>query len=434
MNSFKNKRLLILGGSRISCQIVECAHNLGIIVGVTDWYPLDKSPAKKMADEQYYVSTADIDAIVNLIHEKNFDGVITGFTDSVLPYYAQICKKANLPCYGTEKQFELFIDKSRYKELLRQYDIPTIPEYRINLEDIEDTAKDAQYPLLVKPSDSSGARGITICHNLDELKQAIGVANGVSKNQNVLVEQYIDAPECTIFWVFLDGEYYLTMLGNRHVKYNQEGVIPLPVGYTFPSNIQPQFLKDIAPKMKKMFKSVDVKNGMMFMQCKIVNGTCLVYDIGYRLTGSLEYINLKKMCGYNPMEMLINYALTGSMGDYKIVKKIDPYFNGKYTYNVSILCKPGKIKKIEGLDKISKLPGVIGIVIAHPEGDEITENMKGLLAQITIIILGKAENIEEMKKEMLKIHSIVHIISDKGEEMILPGVEEKDFEGTIYEV
>ena len=60
--------------------------------------------------------------------------------------------------------------------------------------------------------------------------------------------------------------------------------------------------------------------------------------------------------------------------------------------------------------------------------------MKGLLAQITIRILGKAENIEEMKKEMLKIHSIVHIISDKGEEMILPGVEEKDFEGTIYEV
>ena len=59
--------------------------------------------------------------------------------------------------------------------------------------------------------------------------------------------------------------------------------------------------------------------------------------------------------------------------------------------------------------------------------------MKGLLAQITVRILGKADNIEQMKKEMFEIQKLAHVISDEGEEMILPGMEESDYIGTIYE-
>lgn len=427
------KRLLILGGSRISCEIVRHARSMGITTGVTDWYPLEKSPAKQIADEAYFESTADIDAMIRLIREKKFDGVITGFTDSVLPYYAEICERADLPAYGTREQFEIFIDKQKYKQLMRTFDVPTIPEYHIDLERFDETAADVEYPVIVKPSESSGARGITICHSKEELYDAIKVASDASETNEALVERYLDEAEATIFWLFVDGNYYLMMLGNRHVKHNQEGVIPLPAGYTYPAAVQPRFLKEVAPKMEKMFRSIGIKNGMMFMQSKILDGTCLVYDIGYRLTGSLEYINLREMCGYDPMDMLIHFALTGSMGEPNIAKKADPYFGGKYTYNVSLLCKPGKIAKITGLEEIEKLPGVIKVVVAHPQGDEITQKMKGLLAQITIRILGKADSIEQMKAEMLEIQRLAHVISDEGNEMILPGMEESDFIGTIYE-
>ena len=105
----------------------------------------------------------------------------------------------------------------------------------------------------------------------------------------------------------------------------------------------------------------------------------------------------------------------------------------KYSYNISLLCKPGKIAEITGLDEIRKLPGVLDVVVAHPVGDTITQAMKGRLAQITVRVLGRADSIEEMKKEMLEIQRLAHVISERGEEMILPGVEESDFEGTIYE-
>lgn len=429
----KGKRLLILGGSRISCEIIKHARAMGIKTAVTDYYPLEKSPAKQMADEAYYEDTSNVDRMAEFIKEQKFDGVLTGFTDSVLPYYAEMCEKAGLHAYGTKEQFEVFVDKQKYKKLMREFDVPTIPEYKIDLDDFDSTTADIVYPVIVKPSESSGARGITVCYSKEGLRAAIDFASNTSEDKGILVERYIDEPEATVFWLFVDGRYYLMMIGNRHVKQNQEGVIPLPVGYTYPSSVQPGFLAETAPRMEKMFRSLGIKNGMMFMQSKKVDGECWVYDIGYRLTGSLEYINLKEMCGYDPLDMLIRFALTGDMGEPDIAKKADPYFAGKYTYNVSLLCKPGKIAKIIGLNEIEKLPGVIKVVVAHAEGDEITQKMKGLLAQITVRILGQADDIETMKNEMLEIQRLAHVISDTGEEMILPGMEESDYVGTIYE-
>ena len=371
--------------------------------------------------------------MVALVKEKKFDGVVTGFTDSVLPYYAEICNKAGLPAYGTKEQFEIFIDKPKYKKLMRKFGVPTIPEFSIDISNFEESAKNVEYPVIVKPADGSGSRGITVCDNKAELKEAITFAVDASKEKEILVEKYIDNPEATIFWLFVNGTYYLMLLGNRYIKHNQEGELPLPVGYTYPASVQPEFLKEVAPKMKEMFRGIGIKNGMMFMQCKIVDGTCLVYDIGYRLTGSLEYINIKGMCGYDPMDMMIHFALTGDMGEPEIDKKADPYLKGKYSYNVSVLCKPGKVAHIQGLEEIRKLPGVFSAIVAHPEGDTITQAMKGRLAQITVRILGRADDIESMKKEMLEIQRLAHVISDKGEEMMLPGLEESDFEGTIYE-
>lgn len=429
----RGKRLLILGGSRISCEIIRHARAMGIITGVVDWYPVEKSPAKQSADEAYVADTSDIDTMAALIEEKHFDGVLTGFTDSVLPYYAEMCARTGLPCYGTKEQFDIFIDKEKYKALMRKFNVPTIPEYSIDIEHFEETTKNINYPVIVKPADSSGSRGITICENRDELCRAIENATAASKAKEVVVEQYIDNPEATVFWLFADGVYYVVLIGNRHVKHNQEGVLPLPAGYTYPAAVQPRFLSETAPAMRKMFRSVGLRNGIMFMQCKIIDGICVVYDIGYRLTGSLEYINLKGLCGFDPLDMMITFALTGQTGEPNIAEKIDPYLGGRYAFNVSVLCKPGKVAEITGLEEVRKMPGVLDAVVAHPIGDTISQAMKGRLAQITVRILGQAEDKEAMKAQMLDIQKKVHVISDSGEEMVLPGLDESDFEGTVYE-
>ena len=405
---------MILGGSRISGEIIRRARAMGITTGVTDWYPVERSPAKQMADEAYVVNTSDMDAMETLIREHKFDGVVTGFTDSVLPYYADICARMGLPAYGTREQFEIFLNKRKYKDLMRSFDVPTIPEYRVDPARFEETAEGVAYPVLVKPGDSSGSRGITVCRGREELRSALEVAQRASERKEILVEQYLDGPEATIFWLFVNGEYFVTLLGNRYVKNSQPGFLPQLVGYTFPSALTPRFLAEDRPKMEAMFRSVGIRDGMMFMQCKVLDGRCLVYDIGYRLTGSIEYHKLRALCGFDPMEMLIRFALTGDAGEPDIAKKADPYLGGGYTYNVTLLSRPGKIAAITGLEQVRAMPGVIHILVSHPEGEEITENMRGLLSQITVRVLGRADSVPQMRRDMLRIHDMVRILDPEG--------------------
>ncbi|NLY61949.1 MAG: ATP-grasp domain-containing protein [Clostridiales bacterium] len=430
MDTLKGKRLLILGGNRISCEIVKRAQEMGIYVMVTDWYPIKNSPAKQIADEAFLVSTADVDAVVQLIKEKKVDGVFTGFTDSVLPYYARICEKAGLPCYGTEKQFQIMINKRKYKELCKKFGVPTVEEYTIDDSFKDEDFDRIKYPVLVKPADNSGARGITICRSKEDLKEAYNKAVTFSQSKEVLVERYIEGKEVTTFWFFRDGELYLTALGNRHVKHNQEGVIPLPVAYTFPSVYLDKYQREVVPRVKEMLSSIGIKNGMMFMQCLVEDGNCIVYDIGFRLTGSLEYKLLDKICGYNPLDMMIRFALTGSMYDGDLKPMINPDFE-QYAANITFLVRPGIIGKIIGVEEIKKVPGVIDAVLAHVEGDEIPESALGTLRQIVLRAFAVAKTKEELAKIIKQVHSLFHVYSDKGENMLLSNFDVAEMENVV---
>lgn len=424
MKNLKGKRLLIMGGMQISCEIVRKAKAMGIYTIVADYYPVEKSPAKRIADKAIGVSVTDVDAVVSVIKEEAVDGVIVGFNDMLLPFYADICKKAGLPCYGTKEQFETLIAKDQYKALCRKFGVPTIQEYDIN-------DKDIKYPVLVKPVDSSGSRGITICHNREELEDAVEKGKKASKTGKVLIERYMDGREVTVFWTFQDGNYYLSGLANRHVKHNQgNDVIPLPVGYTFPSVFLPKYRKEVENNCKRMFRHLGIKDGMMFMQCKVEDGTCYVYDLGFRLTGSLEYKILERVCGYNPLEMMISFALTGKMGEESIKDKAIPEFKTP-AFNVSCLCAPGTIKEITGVEEVKQMEEVEDTVLAHVPGETITEQMRGLLAQITVRVLGSVPTKDDLLPTMQRIDNTIHIIGENGEELLLPGIEYSDIEGYV---
>ena len=144
----------------------------------------------------------------------------------------------------------------------------------------------------------------------------MAIGRKASKTGKVLIEQYMDGREVTAFGPSKMATTIYQLLANRHVKHNQGiDVIPLPVGYTFPSVYLPKYRAEVEENCKRMFNHLGLKDGMMFMQCKIEDGTCYVYDLGYRLTGSLEYKILERVCGYNPLEMMICHALTGKMGE-----------------------------------------------------------------------------------------------------------------------
>ena len=103
------------GGVALACDIVKKAQELGVYVMVTDY--LEDSPAKKIADESFMISTTDIDAVVKLCQDQRVDGVFTGYIDSMLPYCCDVCERLGLPFYATRKQLEYTVDKRRFKDI-----------------------------------------------------------------------------------------------------------------------------------------------------------------------------------------------------------------------------------------------------------------------------------------------------------------------------
>lgn len=429
-DELKGKKLLVLGGTRISCEIIRKAQEMGLFVIVTDYNQPKDSPGKLIANQYFNISATDVDQVAALIKRESIDGVLTGFADVLLPYYAKICYKTQLPAYATEEQFRVLVDKQKYIPLFKNFGVPVPDTYDINFSESIGN-KDIKFPVIVKPSDSSGARGVFICHNYDQLTQFYSASLNFSKTKSVRIEQLLEGPEVTAFYLVQNGRPIFLGLANRHVENNQEeGVLPLPVGYTFPSVYTKRYIEAVVPKVYEVLKDINLTNGLLFMQCIVDDGVPKVYDVGLRLTGSLEYYIFDKIFEYNPLEMLIRFSITGNMGE-AVEPKIRLDFNGVYGWNISFLMKPGTIEKIEGLEIIQRIPGVINAVDSHVEGETLPESAKGLLSQICCRVLGYSRTFNEMETTIERVTQSLRVLDESGNSLLLPALVINKYKDTI---
>lgn len=427
--NLEGKRVAVLGGTRISCEIVRAAHSLGMHVTVLDYNPPKKSPAKLIADEHALVSVAKPRAVADYAHIHGIDGLICGYADSILGWYAEACEMAGLPCYGSKEQFEVFSDKVLWKARCLEHGVPTARSY--DAAALYRHPEDAPYPLMLKPADSSGGCGVYAVQDPSEYRRLYDASAQYSKKGTVLAEDYLEGAEVTVFWVFAEGEYHVNLIGNRHVKHNQEDTIPLPAGYTFPASITPRYMAEVAPRVRRMLAAEGVRDGMMFMQCVVRNGLPFVYDVGYRLTGSLEHLITAATAGHSTVDMLLHYAVTGRMAD-----GVDLADSAKKSlhapcYNISCLMRPGTIDRFEGLNALDGDPTVVAYAKAHVEGETLPPEAKGQLRQIALRILGKVDSVDELGPTMLRLQNKVRIVSPEGKDLRLLGLEPSDFEGVL---
>ena len=409
------KKLLILGGVVYSEQIISEARKSGIHVIVTDY--LEDSPGKKIADESYMYSIRDVDSIINLIREKQIDGVITGFVDSILPYYADICEKAGLPCYGSGKQFTKLSNKAMFKALCSEFDVPIVEEFRVSFPFNSIEIEALPYPVLVKPSDYSGARGVFICSGIEELTRKYAKSLDYSPGKEVIIERYLPYKEIHLHYLMQDGEICLAAMADRHMNSAQTGELPLPVAYTYPSKYLDLYEQQLDFKVKQMLKSIGIQNGLLLLQGFFDGVKFILYEAGFRLNGTLEYKIIEKLNGLNPLQMLINYAIHGVMHDQPIKPMINPHYtqNG---FSLAFISSPGQIGKIKGIDEIESLPGVIDAVCTYSEGDVIPESARGTLSQVILRVSGFAENQIDMASLMNEIQSRLTIQSTEGKNML----------------
>ncbi|MBD5221993.1 MAG: ATP-grasp domain-containing protein [Bacteroidales bacterium] len=411
MTNLKNKHLLILGGDALSADIVNAARQMGVITTVIDWHPVEISPAKLLADNHYEISIKDYEAVNRLIADKKIDGVITGFTDSYLEPYAEICSQNNWPCYASTDQFRITLDKDLFKKLCRENNVPTVPQFSID--DIVENKRLPADKILIKPVDSSGSRGINLISDFSEWEEALRHSLSFSQKKEVLVEKYMDADDVSICYTIRNGVISLSAVCDRFI-HKTEKFGSVTSGLIYPSRFTHRYIKDVDENVKNMFASLGLTNGVLFLQAFVDDENFYFYEMGYRLSGGRHYIFTQEENNVSALNELISFALTGEMSAEAAIHD-NPLFSAYYC-QLSVLCKSEKVAEIVGINELLHTPGVIDISTRIKEGD--TVGQEGTTSQIVARLHLKADSIKAMDCLIEDVRSKLHIYSESGEDLI----------------
>lgn len=415
--NIKGKKLLVLGGVAMIMELVENARSRGAYVIVSDYY--ENSPAKKIADEAWLISTADIDALAKKCISCNVDGVISGFDDFNVICSQRLSERIGKPFYATEAQVTTTMDKAKFKKLCRDNGVPSTPEYSVTTEVSDGWLEKISYPVIIKPVDGTGNRGITICNSEEELINAHRKAVKTSKKGNIILEKYLAGDQIGVNYILQDGQIYPSVLHDRYMQKGDGTHVPLPVAYVYPSKYTDRYLKEENSKVVNMFRSIGMKNGTLFLQGCVEDGTAYFYEMGYRINGAKQYQILDALCGFNPMEMVVNYSLTGHMEDHSIENLVQPKLP-KTCCTLSIIARPSKIKKIIGVDEIRSWKETLGVTLWYHEGDEITEDALGTQKQICMRVTVVANDNAELADIINKVYATLDVWDYDDKSILLP--------------
>ena len=430
-SSLSGKKLLIIGGAFQHCKLVEAARELGVITYVTDYLPLDKAPAKQIADKYFMYNITEIDAIVAMCKAEGINGVLSTSLDICQKPYQQICERLNLPCFGTKEQFEILTDKKLFKEYCRKSGVDTIPEY--SEEDFAaDTANaDVQFPVLVKPGESRGSRGQAICNSSAEVREAVKFAKEVSSNGQVVIEKYMGQKnDFSMTILMLNGKAYPIRTVDRVLGKYEDGLDKLAVGSATPSIFTDIYMNNVHKKVEKLYKDIGITTAPLFMQGFVDGDTVRFYDPGLRFPGGEFERVFYAVMGRNPFHPIIEFALTGkaSAENYQFDYN-DIWLNGKTLGQVLPTLRGGKISAVYGLEEIRKHPDVVCVFTRYGIGDTIeeTHNVNQRFAEIYLACRDNSD----MKKTIEWICDTLKICDENGNDMIVSKYDVSIFDKRI---
>ena len=200
------KKLLMLGTSYESCEMIKYAKSKGVYTIVTDPRAPEESIAKLVADEYWMINVSDIDLLENKCKEENINAVICGVSEFCLEVAMELCSRLGLPNYCTPQAWHYSRDKADFKALCRKVGAPVPEDYNISNEFLDTDLKNIKYPVVVKPVDMSANRGISYCYTQNELKAAYKYAQSLSKNPKIIVERMLKGKEWYGYYAIANGE------------------------------------------------------------------------------------------------------------------------------------------------------------------------------------------------------------------------------------
>lgn len=238
------KKLMLLGGSAQQIIAIETARRLGYATVLCDFLP--DNPGQHHADTFYLVSTTDKEAILEVARKEQIDGILAYASDPAAPTAAYVAQKLGLPG-SPYRSVELLCNKDQFRKFLadNNFCTPKAKGYRSTEEALSDISASAfKMPVIVKPVDSSGSKGVGRIDTMEEAQSALDYAMSFSRDKRIIVEEYVEMFGYQIAGdgLSVDGKLVFRYFANDH--FNPACVNPfVPISASFPYNM-PQWVQD----------------------------------------------------------------------------------------------------------------------------------------------------------------------------------------------
>ena len=273
------KSILVFGCGELQQSIIGRAHKMGLFVVGID--PCADAYCKDDTDAFEVVGGQDFEGTCAVVEKYGIDAIVTAATDKPLVMMARIAEKYGFPFFSVDTA-KWSTDKFLMKE---RFELGGIPHARGRLISRVEEADDLSYPVIVKPRDNSGSRGVKLCRNQDELRDSIGEALENSHLNSVLVEEYIEGPEYSIEGLHYDGKSEVIQFTEKKTTefpYNVE------LGHLQPADIDENNRQKIREIVAQIGNVLGFINCPSHTELKINNRGVYVIETSPRLGG--DYI------------------------------------------------------------------------------------------------------------------------------------------------
>lgn len=403
-------KILVLGSDYGTIQVVKEAHKMGLYVIVTD--TMTNSPTKEEADEAWMVSTTDLDVLETKCRDNNINAVMFGASDFNIDNARKLAKRLGLPIYcDNDSVWSIVRDKSAFKEICKKIGARIATDYYLTDELTGEQLDKVRYPVVVKPSDKSGNRGMSYCSNREELVVGYKKARSISTHERIIVERQLQGEEFNVHYLLADGEAHLLYFSATHHQPGEEKNL-----YSFKyttSKYLKQYLEEVDEKAVAVIKEIGCKEGIVWFDImRDADGHFYMLEMGYRFGGVMTYVPYEKVSGINTVKWMLECAL----GVKHTVSSLPPALNKAYpgcaaSYHL-FAQRGGEIAVFDGLEEIEKIPDV-WVDCPKRTGNVIRYKANSGLIGIYGI------DVDDLCNKVRRINDLLHVKNSMDQEMII---------------
>lgn len=394
---------MLLGGIRYLLPVIKAAHEQGYYVITADYLP--DNIAHKYSDEYVNVSIIDKNAVLKVARKKHIDGIMSFGVDPGVVSAAYVAERMGLPFQCSYESACILQDKSRFRQFLAEHEFncPKAKSY----DNVDGAIKDMEgfsWPVIVKPVDSAGSKGVTKVERREDLRSSIENALAVSFSKRFIIEDFLDVvgyqSSADVFAV--DGNLVFPAFSDQ--LFDTSAPNPYtPAVEIWPSSMPLDFQNELSGELQRLFTLLQIKTGIFNVESRLCsNGKTYLMEVSPRGGGN-RIAELQTMA---TGQDLVAAEVKQAMG-MPVENVVIPQYDGVWCNYILHSSKKGILKSIDiEQDFMKKYVKDEGY--SAKKGDEIVP-FTGANTSLGTLFL-RAETRKEMEAIMQNIDKYITIV------------------------